>query len=173
MLNIKVKFLHTLALAAILCGCCQFSACSSSKSDKDVAASTEAMNQTTTPTSDTTKTQSATTDTPKDAWSVAKSFGVIFRAVGYKPTPWTLEISNDDRELTFGIDSTSIKNRFEITKAKNHDLPATYELSNGEHKIRIDIVKKPCSDGATNYSYSHQVNVLWNNKTYSGCGKSL
>ena len=106
-------------------------------------------------------------------WEEAKLNGADFRAVGNEP-PWNLLISNKfDLQISIGYDreTASFTGARRVSDVDNRT--AVYTADNGQVKLKVTITGKRCSDSMSDDTYEATVEVNYNARSFSGCGKAL
>lgn len=112
--------------------------------------------------------QELTAATENDAYSKKKKKGLAFFAVGNEPF-WNLEIRQNE-QLAFHL--AEWKEPLQFTNAslitKNDSL--VYSATSDSSSLVAIIYNRFCSDGMSDYTYTHSIRVIYNGKTFMGCG---
>lgn len=108
------------------------------------------------------------------SWESAKLNGVGFRALGNQSS-WILEILQGNTVIFADYNYQIKKYIFtnadtEIDKAAGKSI---YKANNDEHRISIILTGKPCQNIISGESFDFSVKVILDNKSYTGCGRSL
>ena len=99
--------------------------------------------------------------------------GIDFLADGNVPTNWKLSINYDDTARFTAEDGLSLKFAYnQLNKIdSNEKRILTVALKAG--KVKIEITEKICTVTTIREVFKKEVSVMFNNKTYTGCGKFL
>jgi uncharacterized membrane protein len=102
----------------------------------------------------------------------ARLRGVDVRAQGRDPVGWQLEIG--PRAAVFAT-AEGLRARFPMTDSEVD--PATgataYRFSDDGHQLRVQIASEPCTDPSTGEPFGASVRVVFDGRTYQGCGEAL
>lgn len=105
-------------------------------------------------------------------WEAARDRGVLFRAVGQEPG-WVLEIAERTMTLimNYGADTLA----FPVPQpAPDPDTRVVaYHARTQAHDLHVSIREEPCSDTMSGERFSVTVQLVLNDTTYAGCGRSL
>jgi len=97
-------------------------------------------------------------------WIDKKKEGVLFFGIGNEPF-WSVEVNKND-SATFSLADWKEPLRFLTAAANRGD---SLIFTSGD-SLQITILPRFCSDGMSDYLYRQQVQVLFRNTTYNGCG---
>jgi uncharacterized membrane protein len=110
-------------------------------------------------------------DARRDPWSDARARGVDLRAIGQEPG-WYLEIDH----------GTSMRVVYDYAE-RQASLPApepvtsgrttTYDAETSEHRVRVIVDERPCSDVMSGEAFPCTVTVEIDGRTLRGCGRPL
>lgn len=97
--------------------------------------------------------------------------GIDFVAVGNEPF-WSLEI---DKGKNFIFNRPGLDNPDSIVYAEPVVVNNTreYHIQSGSTKLDLKIFPQFCSDGMSDFVYEYKVELEYNKKKYSGCGRLL
>lgn len=106
-----------------------------------------------------------------DDWDARRAAGVVFHAVGQEPG-WTLDIVPGQR-LVLVADYGERRVVTPDPGPRSGDGWTTYEAATEAHRLRVEIVARPCFDGMSGAPYPASVTVTLDGRTYAGCGRWL
>ena len=92
-------------------------------------------------------------------------------ALGKAPN-WSLEVDNTTHQVTFTSADGVVSYRYPaegptlIRKAK----ATIYSVPNKDHQLNVQMTEKACLDAETGKSYETTVVVVFDGKSYHGCG---
>lgn len=92
----------------------------------------------------------------------------IFTGTGTEPF-WALYIIAEKKIVFHPSEGADIEVPF-VPGATIGDT-TTYLSGEGDHSIKVDILKKNCSDGMSELVYPYEVLLLVNKIKYAGCGR--
>ena len=104
-------------------------------------------------------------------WEDARRRGVDFRAVGNEPG-WHLEIQHN-RHILFVGDYGMNRALFPSPTADTVGALTIYTASMDKKELRVEILNELCTDTMKGDSFTSQVTVYLNEKSYMGCGNTL
>ena len=99
--------------------------------------------------------------------------GIDFFATGNQPTNWQLSINIDDTVKFTADDGLALKFAYnQLNKIENNEKRIlTVALKAG--KVKIEISEKICTVTTIREVFKKEVSVVFNDLTYTGCGKFL
>lgn len=103
-----------------------------------------------------------------DAWSKKGKEGVAFFAVGNEPF-WNLEIRQNE-QLAFHLAEWAKPLQFTGALLTTNGDSLVYSARTDSATLTATIYNRFCSDGMSDYFYTHTVRVNYNGKTFTGCG---
>ena len=102
-------------------------------------------------------------------WHDKEKEGAILYGVGNEPF-WSVEVSRHDSAV-LSMPEWATPLRVKLT-ATSLTKDRTVYLAD-EDSLRIVVLPYFCSDGMSDFTYSHKVSVTYKGKTYNGCGVSF
>jgi uncharacterized membrane protein len=103
-----------------------------------------------------------------DAWRKKGKEGIRFFGVGNEPF-WNLEI-NQQQGLAFHLAEWSKPLQLPGARATTANDSMVYTASSDTASIKAVIYNRFCSDGMSDFIYTHSIRVDYNGKTFNGCG---
>lgn len=112
-------------------------------------------------------------DRKKAIWEDAKFRGVEFRAMGNEPG-WLVEIHGAKR-LVFSHNYGQKRYEFSNLRPLTDRASRTtrYELHSDAHRLSIALEGEPCTDSMSGEAYPTRVQLMFDGRPFSGCGKAL
>jgi uncharacterized membrane protein len=92
-------------------------------------------------------------------------------ALGKAPN-WDLVVDNTTRQVTFTSDEGVVSYRYPAmgpTLIRKADT-TIYSVPNKDHQLNVQMTEKACLDAETGKSYETTVVVVFDGKSYHGCG---
>ena len=92
-------------------------------------------------------------------------------ALGKTPN-WNLVVDNTTRQVTFATDEGMVIYRYPAmgpTLIRKADR-TIYTVPNKDHQLNVQMTEKACLDAETGKSYETTVIVVFDGKSYHGCG---
>ena len=108
----------------------------------------------------------------KDLKNLQQS-GIDFLAEGNQPSNWILTINYDDTVRFTADDGLALKFAYNQLKKKENEERRILTVALKSGNITIKINEKICTVTTIKEVFKKEVNVVFNNTTYSGCGKFL
>lgn len=99
--------------------------------------------------------------------------GIDFLAEGNQPSNWILTINYDDTVRFTADDGLALKFAYNQLKKDENEERRIFTVALKSGNITIKINEKICTVTTIKEVFKKEVNVVFNNKTYSGCGKFL
>jgi uncharacterized membrane protein len=106
--------------------------------------------------------------TDNDAWRKKGSEGLTFFAVGNEPF-WNLEIGRQNN-LAFHLAEWTKPRQFTNATISATDDSLIYTASSDSASVKAVIYNRFCSDGMSDFMYTHSIRVEYNGTTFRGCG---
>lgn len=105
------------------------------------------------------------------AWDGARAAGVDFRAIGQEPG-WMIDIYTQNRIVAL-LDYGQTRFELPLTEPTSPEEGLTrYESQGGGHTLSITIRRAPCEDLMSGEPYPATVEVVVDNRTLNGCGRT-
>jgi uncharacterized membrane protein len=105
-------------------------------------------------------------------WEAAKLRGVDYRALGQEPA-WQLEISSKGFLLLTGYGENRVEFPNVEPQVNQAERTTRYTSQLNGEAIDITIKGEECSDSMSGETFSSKVEVSWQGKMLSGCGRAL
>jgi uncharacterized membrane protein len=105
-------------------------------------------------------------------WEAAKLRGVNYRALGQEPG-WQLEISSRGFLLVTGYGEDRVEFPYVEPQVNQAERTTRYTSQLNGEAIDITIKGEECSDSMSGETFSSKVEVSWQGKMLSGCGRAL
>lgn len=112
--------------------------------------------------------QKLTAATDNDAWQKKEKEGLAFFGIGNEPF-WNLEVSRQER-MAFNQAEWTKPLQFDSVRLSSTEDSLVYTASSDTASIKAIIYNRFCSDGMSDYIYTHSLRVEYNGKTFKGCG---
>ena len=112
-------------------------------------------------------------DRAKAIWEDAKFRGVEFRALGNEPG-WLVEIHGAERLVfshNYGQERYEFSNLRPLTDRASSI--TRYELHTGVHRLTITLEGGLCIDSMSGEAFPTRVQLMFDGRPFSGCGKAL
>jgi len=106
--------------------------------------------------------------TDNDAWRKKGKEGLAFFAVGNEPF-WNLEIHRK-RQLAFRLAEWAKPVQFTNASLINTGDSLIYTAGSDTTALKAIVLNRFCSDGMSDFIYTHSIRVEYNGKTFTGCG---
>jgi len=105
-------------------------------------------------------------------WGEARNAGVDFRGVGQEPG-WMIDIHQQNRILLL-LDYGESLTEFPLPTPTYPQEGATrYETQTGAHTLSVTIRRFPCEDVMSGERFPASVEIMIDERTLSGCGRSV
>lgn len=105
-------------------------------------------------------------------WGEARNAGVDFRGVGQEPG-WMIDIHQQNRILLL-LDYGESLTEFPLPTPTYPQEGATrYEAQTGAHTLSVTIRRFPCEDVMSGERFPASVEIMIDERTLSGCGRSV
>lgn len=105
-------------------------------------------------------------------WTVARSQGVDFRGVGQEPG-WIIDIYQQNR-IVLLLDYGETLLEFPLpTPAYPQEGATVYETSANNRTLRVTVRRAPCEDAMSGEPFPSTVEVRIDDRTLTGCGRSV
>lgn len=112
-------------------------------------------------------------DRRESIWEHAKLSGVDFRAVGNEPG-WVLEIREGNRlELSYDYGQGKLVAGIVDRLTDPDERTTRYVGMEGERKLEVRLTAESCSDTMADEVYPTRVEVLFDDRRLTGCGRPL
>ena len=106
-------------------------------------------------------------------WEHAKLNGVNFRAVGNEPG-WVLEIREGDRlDLSYDYGQASLSVPITETRSDADSRTTTFSGSSGGRSMVVRLTGEGCSDTMSDETFPTRVQIEFDDRKLSGCGRPL
>jgi len=102
-----------------------------------------------------------------DAWRKKGAEGLAFFAVGNEPF-WNLEVRHNE-QLAFRLAEWSQARNFTNAGLTTSADSLIYTVTTDSASLKAIIYNRFCSDGMSDFIYTHSVRVDYNGKTFTGC----
>ena len=102
-----------------------------------------------------------------------QQIGIDFFATGNQPTNWQLSINIDDTVKFTADDGLALKFAYNQLKKDINTERRFFTVALKSGNVKIEIMEKICTVTTIREVFKKEVNVVFNNITYSGCGKFL
>jgi uncharacterized membrane protein len=106
--------------------------------------------------------------TENAAWQKKEAAGVEFFGVGNEPF-WNIEI-DEQKKIAFHLADWPQPKQFNAVKPVIYSDSIVYSTQSDSTTLTINVYNKFCSDGMSDFIYSHSVKVVYNGQVYNGCG---
>jgi uncharacterized membrane protein len=99
-------------------------------------------------------------------WQEGKSKGAVLYGIGTEPF-WSVEI-NDRDSIQLNMPDWSAPLRTKLSATDRTDQGTVYTAETDS--LQVTVLPYFCSDGMSDFTYSHKVIVRYKDKVYKGCG---
>lgn len=106
--------------------------------------------------------------TDNDVWRKKGKEGLVFYGVGNEPF-WNLEISRKNQIAFNQAEWTGPATFSNINRQVAGD-SIVYTATNDSATLKATIYNRFCSDGMSDFRYTHSIRMEYNGKVYTGCG---
>ncbi len=104
---------------------------------------------------------------------VLQQSGIDFLAQGNQPSNWKLTINYDDTVRFTADDGLALKFAYNQLKKDVNDDRRIFTVTLKSGNVKIEIKEKICTVTTIREVFKKEVNVIFNNIIYTGCGKFL
>ena len=112
--------------------------------------------------------QKLTAATDNDAWRRKGKEGLAFYGVGNEPF-WNLEIGKRNT-IAFHQSEWTQPLRFTNISTLRQGDSILYTAASDSAALKVTVYNRFCSDGMSDFIYTHNLKVVFNGKTFTGCG---
>jgi uncharacterized membrane protein len=112
--------------------------------------------------------QKLTAATDNDVWRRKGKEGLTFYGIGTEPF-WNFEV-NKNKSIDFLQSEWTQPLRFTNSTSARRGDSTFYFATSDSASLQAIIYNRFCSDGMSDYIYTHTLEVLYNGKRFSGCG---
>lgn len=105
------------------------------------------------------------------AWQKKKTEGIDFVGFGTEPF-WNLDI-DAPRNVRLQTADLTIDVEFPYSDYKEENGQMIYRLKVGNESLEITIAPQYCSDLMSDYLYEYKVTLVYNGRTFTGCGAKI
>lgn len=103
------------------------------------------------------------------AWQEKKREGAIVYGIGTEPF-WSVEVNKDD-SITLSMPDWTQPLRTKLTATTKEAKSTVYTAESDS--LQVTVSPYFCSDGMSDFTYSHQIIVRYKGQLYKGCGARL
>jgi uncharacterized membrane protein len=103
-----------------------------------------------------------------DAWKNKGKEGLEFFGVGNEPF-WNIKI-DEQKSIAFHYADWSKALIFQNVKQTVTADSTTYTAGTDAASLRVIVYPRFCSDGMSDFIYTHQVKIIYDSSVYQGCG---